>query len=60
MTYLWRFDESLDRLGEDEEGDEQEEEAIYKAGYHLGAHVAVGEALVGLPLGDDGRRQSSQ
>lgn len=60
ISYLWRFDEPFDGLGQDEEGDEQQEQTVDEAGQHFGADVAVGEALVRLPLGDDGGGQASQ
>lgn len=60
INYLWWFDGALNRLGHDEEADEQQEQAIDKAGQDLGPNVAVGEALVGLPFGDNGRGQTGQ
>lgn len=57
---LRRFDKSLHALRQNEEGYEQQEQAIHEAGQHLGAHIAVGELVVGLPLGDNRRGQSRQ
>jgi len=57
---LRRLNESLHALRQDEEGYEQQEQTVDKAGQHLGSHIAVGELVVGFPLGDNRGGQPRQ
>lgn len=56
-VHLWRFQDALDRLEDDEYGDEDEEDPIGEAGQRLNPRVPVSKPLIGLPRGHDGRKE---
>ena len=60
VLHLGRLDGALHRLGEDEEGDEEQEQAVDEATQHLRPHVSVRIALVGAPPGDHRCHQAGQ
>ncbi len=60
VLHLGRLHQSLHRLGEDEEGDEEKKQAVDEAGQDLGPHVAVTVLLVGRQFGDDGGHEAGQ
>ena len=52
VFHFRRLDQPLNSLGEDEERDEQEEEAVNEAGQNFSSHIPVGVALVRPPFCD--------
>lgn len=54
-----RFEQSLTSFREDVEGDENEENAVCKAGQDLRSNVAIGKAVIGGPSGNNRRSESS-
>lgn len=48
-VHLWRIDQSLNRLEEDKDGDQNEKDAIGEAGKCLDTGVAVSEGVVARP-----------
>ena len=57
---LRRLDQPLHSLGEYEEGDEEEEEAVDEPGQCLCPHISEAVLVVRLPLGNDCGHQTRQ
>lgn len=53
VFHLGWFDGSLNGLGENEERNEEQEEAIDKTCQNFCTHVPIGEPFIGSPLCDD-------
>ena len=49
----------INELPEDEEGDEEQEETVDEPSQGLCSHISVAVLVIGLPLGDHCRYQSS-